>query len=229
MMTNTMMLILRGRIVRRGGKRLNREHTQLVNHHQNKLWKKNQILQAQEEISREVDETQLKKVVDDMLRQRCNSGEEHQYHVDQMQNYLKNDIVWESRKERLSMPTLKKPALVFQSCQRDLKAPPMTLLNQDLFYLKFGHEHKFITEIIVRRANRKIDPIKELDYKYLNKNDIEDLKEFMISNYTWRVTSRKSISLLQQSHSLRVLEKLKKYNKDVKYGYANPSPMDANA
>ncbi|GJY24159.1 hypothetical protein Tco_0397817 [Tanacetum coccineum] len=70
---------------------------------------------------------------------RCNSGEEHQYHVDQMQNYLKSDIVWESRKESLSLPTSKKPKPVYHSCQRDPKAPPMTLLNQDLFYLKYGN------------------------------------------------------------------------------------------
>ncbi|GJT31778.1 hypothetical protein Tco_0922197 [Tanacetum coccineum] len=92
-----------------------------------------------EEISEEIDEAQLKKVVDDMLRQRCNSREEHQYHVDQMQNYLKNDIFWESMKERLSLPTPKKPTSVYHSCQRDPKAPPMTLQNQDLFYLKHGN------------------------------------------------------------------------------------------
>ncbi|GKC51897.1 hypothetical protein Tco_1074642 [Tanacetum coccineum] len=67
------------------------------------------------------------------------SGEEHQYHLDQMQNYLKSDIVWESRKERLSLPTQKKKALVVHSCQRDSKALPMTLLNEDLFCLKFGN------------------------------------------------------------------------------------------
>ncbi|GJZ73012.1 hypothetical protein Tco_0637158 [Tanacetum coccineum] len=218
-----------------------------------------------EEMSGEIDETQLQKSVDAMLRQRFNLGEEHQYHVDQMQNYLKSNIVWESRKERLTLPTPKKKALVVHSCQRDPKAPLMTLLNQDLFYLKhgnsgskkyilslhkyhavsfpdddikertsrwvskrlkkfnvyarygvehwknmwakqdhirrqkqlrdnphevyseskiveiikttyeLGHEHKFITEIIVRRANGKIDPITEPDYKYLNKNDIEDM------------------------------------------------------
>ncbi|GJV28993.1 hypothetical protein Tco_1385441 [Tanacetum coccineum] len=50
-------------------------------------------LELMEEISEEINETQLKKVVDYMLRQRCNTGEEHQYHVDQMQNYLKNDNV----------------------------------------------------------------------------------------------------------------------------------------
>ncbi|GJT67102.1 retrovirus-related pol polyprotein from transposon TNT 1-94 [Tanacetum coccineum] len=129
------------------------------------------------------------------------------------------------RKERLSLPTPQKPTLVYHSCQRDPTAPPMTLLNQDMFYLKYGnsrpkkytlslhkypsvpfpdddieertsrwvnkclgnfnvyaqygvehcHKHKFITKIIVRRVNGKIDPIKESNYKYLKKNDIEDL------------------------------------------------------
>ncbi|GKC52523.1 hypothetical protein Tco_1075268, partial [Tanacetum coccineum] len=35
---------------------------------------------------------------------------------------------------------------------------------------ELGHEHKFITKII-----GKIDPITEPDYKYLNKNDTEDM------------------------------------------------------
>ncbi|GJX39395.1 hypothetical protein Tco_0252698 [Tanacetum coccineum] len=40
---------------------------------------------------------------------------------------------------------------------------------------ELGHEHKFITKIVVRRGNGKIDLITKPDYKYLNKNDIEDL------------------------------------------------------
>ncbi|GKE14165.1 hypothetical protein Tco_1421742 [Tanacetum coccineum] len=95
-----------------------------------------------EEILGEVDETQLQKVVNDMLRQRCNSGEEHQYHVDQMQNYLKNDIVWESRKERLALPTPQKLTPVYHSCQGDPKAPPMTLLNQDLLCVELVTKDK---------------------------------------------------------------------------------------
>nr|GEX77470.1 hypothetical protein [Tanacetum cinerariifolium] len=45
----------------------------------------------------------------------------------------------ESRKERLSLPTPKKPTLVYHSCQSDPKAPLMTLLNQDLIYVKYGN------------------------------------------------------------------------------------------
>nr|GFB55325.1 hypothetical protein [Tanacetum cinerariifolium] len=42
-------------------------------------------------------------------------------------------------------------------------------------YWELGHEHKFITEIIARRANDCIVLITEPDFKNLNKNDIEDL------------------------------------------------------
>nr|GEX64309.1 hypothetical protein [Tanacetum cinerariifolium] len=128
------------------------------------------------------------------------------------------------KKRRLDIANSKeapnKPAIVYQSYERDPKAPPMTLLNQDLFYLKYdslgpkkyvpslhryptgpfpkndleeltsrwskivevvrtlydlGHEYKYITKIVVRRADGKFGAFSESDYKYLHKNDIEDL------------------------------------------------------
>ncbi|GJT90984.1 hypothetical protein Tco_1079829 [Tanacetum coccineum] len=42
-------------------------------------------------------------------------------------------------------------------------------------YWKLGHEHKFITKIVARRANECIVSITEPDYKNINKNDIEDM------------------------------------------------------
>ncbi|GJQ99733.1 hypothetical protein Tco_0522718 [Tanacetum coccineum] len=53
-----------------------------------------------DEMSQTVDEAKLRKVVDEMLRQRCTSGDEHQYHIDQMQNFLKNDKVVEKEKRK---------------------------------------------------------------------------------------------------------------------------------
>ncbi|GKF73875.1 hypothetical protein Tco_0220207, partial [Tanacetum coccineum] len=91
-----------------------------------------------DEMAHTVDEAKLRKAVDEMLRQRCTSGDEHQYHVDQMQNLLKNDNVWESRKEILLSPHPQRPTLVVQSSQRDPKAPALSLVNQDLLYLKKG-------------------------------------------------------------------------------------------
>ncbi|GKA52347.1 hypothetical protein Tco_0745543 [Tanacetum coccineum] len=78
-------------------------------------------------------------VPDDKISQELVDEMSEEIDEDEIQNYLKNDIVWESRKERLTLPTLKKKAPVFFSCQRDPKAPPLTLMNQDLFYLK--HEN----------------------------------------------------------------------------------------
>ncbi|GJZ13575.1 hypothetical protein Tco_0548805 [Tanacetum coccineum] len=337
-----------------------------------------------EEVSLTIDEAKLKKMADEMLRQRCTSGDEHQYHIDQMKNFLKSDIVWESRKEILISPHPRKTTPLVQSCQRDLEAPALSLINQDLLYLKkgssgpekivlslhkfpaiifkdddieertsrwvnkcvkkfnpyarygvehwknphakifyikkhkepgkpkeevysnskiiqviktyweLGREHKFITEIVARRANECIVSITEPDYKNLNKNDIEDmyllimngkvpeyaktrllwsLSVFIRSSVIWervhdfqlriesyqhkvnltaptisfpRVEKHKMFSIIYElvhgiiyknikkekrvmRHSeihkfcdailIRVLEGLKSYNNDVKYGY----------
>nr|GEX03838.1 hypothetical protein [Tanacetum cinerariifolium] len=53
-------------------------------------------------------------------------------------NLLNNDVVWESKKEILVSPYPQRPTPVVQSCQRDPKAPALSLVNQDLLYLKKG-------------------------------------------------------------------------------------------
>ncbi|GJR59696.1 hypothetical protein Tco_1501858 [Tanacetum coccineum] len=87
-----------------------------------------------EEVSLTIDEAKLKKMADEMLRQRCTSGDEHQYHIDQMKNFLQSDIVWESRKEILVSPHPRKTTLS-SSCQ-EIRSPALSLINQDLLYLK---------------------------------------------------------------------------------------------
>ncbi|GKD81226.1 hypothetical protein Tco_1348065, partial [Tanacetum coccineum] len=218
-----------------------------------------------EEVLLTIDEAKLRKMADEMLRQRCTSGDEHQYHIDQMKNFLKSDIVWESRKEIIVSPHPRKTTPLVHSCQKDSEAPALSLIIQDLLYLKkgnfrpekivlslhrfltvifndddieertsrwvnkcvkkfnpyarygvehwknphakifyirkqkepgkpkeeiysnskivqviktyweLGHEHKFITEIVARRANKYLVSITEPDYNNLNKNDIEDI------------------------------------------------------
>ncbi|GJZ48101.1 hypothetical protein Tco_0601933 [Tanacetum coccineum] len=88
-------------------------------------------------------------------------------------------------------------------------------------YWELGHEHKFVTEIVARRANECIVSITEPDYKNLNKNDIED----MYLNYEWQGKKEKRVMRHSEIHKFcdatlnRVLEGLKSYNNDVKYGY----------
>ncbi|GKB22930.1 hypothetical protein Tco_0862331 [Tanacetum coccineum] len=217
----------------------------------------------------------------------------------------------ESRKEIIVPQYQPKPTLVVQSCQRDLKAPGLPLVNQDLLYLKkgnsgpdkivlslhkfpaiifpdddieertsrwvkkcvkkfnpyaryvidqiiktyweLGHENKFIIKIFARRENGSIVSITEPDYKNLNKNDIEDMYLLIVNhkvddyaetglfyqqqvNLTARTITfldiiyennkkEKRVTTHQEVHKFcdatlkRVLEGLKSYNNDVKYGY----------
>ncbi|GJT22657.1 hypothetical protein Tco_0892594 [Tanacetum coccineum] len=138
-------------------------------------------------------------------------------------------------------------------------------------YWELGHEHKFITEIVARRANDCIVSITKPDYKNLNKNDIKDIYlidseygkevhdfQLGIESYQQKVNltaptmtfpriedhemfsiiyepvhgiiyknSKKEKRVMRHSeiHKFcdatlnRVLEGLKSYNNDVKYGY----------
>nr|GFA99279.1 hypothetical protein [Tanacetum cinerariifolium] len=126
-------------------------------------------------------------------------------------------------------------------------------------YWEPGHDHKFITEIVARRANRSIVSITESDYKNLNKNDmylliinhkvgdyaetglLRSLSVFIRSIEKYKVFSivtepvygtiyknnkkENRVMRYQEVHKLcdaslkRVLEGLKSYINDVKYGY----------
>nr|GFC88365.1 hypothetical protein [Tanacetum cinerariifolium] len=117
-------------------------------------------------------EANLKKIADEMLRQRCTSGDEHQYHIDQMKNFLKSNIVWESHKEILVSPHPKKTTPLVLSCQRDHEAPTLSPINQDLLYLKKGNSgpkkivlslHKFLAVVF------NDDDIKERTSRWVNK------------------------------------------------------------
>ncbi|GJU32442.1 hypothetical protein Tco_1176031 [Tanacetum coccineum] len=139
-----------------------------------------------------------------MLRQRCTSGDEHQYHIDQMKNFLKSDIVWESRKEilkgnsgpeKIVLSLHKFPAIIFNDV--DIEERTSRWVNKyvkkfnpyarygvehwknphaKIFYIKRRKETGNPKEVIVaRRANECIVSITESDYKNLNKNDIEDI------------------------------------------------------
>ncbi|GJU76495.1 hypothetical protein Tco_1273565 [Tanacetum coccineum] len=125
-----------------------------------------------EEVSLTIDEAKLRKMADEILRQRCTSGDDHQYHIDQMKNFLKSDIVWESRKEILVSLHLRKTTPLVHSCQRDPEAPALSLINQDLLYLKNGNSgpekivlslYKFPTIIF------NDDDIEERTSRWMNK------------------------------------------------------------
>ncbi|GJR20742.1 hypothetical protein Tco_0969269 [Tanacetum coccineum] len=196
-----------------------------------------------EEVSMTIDETKLRKMADEMLRQRCTSGDEHH-------------------------------------CQKDPEAPALSLINQDLLYLKkgnFGPEkivlslHKFPAIIfndddIEERASRWVNKcVKKFNpyarYVFIRSSVIwERVHDFHlgIESYQQKVNltaptiafpgieehdmfsiiyehvhgliyknSKKEKWVMRHTeiHKFydatlnRVLEGLKSYNNDVKYGY----------
>ncbi|GJT18078.1 hypothetical protein Tco_0876784 [Tanacetum coccineum] len=258
----------------------------------------------------------MQNAINIMMRDRCNLGKEHQYHHDQMESYMRNQNVWESREEDLTMQIPKKPALVYLSYARNPKIPPMSLVNRDLFYLKYGksgirkyipslykihvvpfpeddleelntkwvkktikkfnhyaryvfdqgYEPEYMTEIVVKRADGEYSEYTEPDYKYLHKNDIDviylmcingmikgyrqtrllrslilfirRIEEEKLLSITFehvvglvyenskqekRVMDIKEIPKFCDATLKRVLEKVKKFNLNVKYGYADPN------
>ncbi|GKA13038.1 hypothetical protein Tco_0692584 [Tanacetum coccineum] len=116
-----------------------------------------------QEVSLTIDEAKLKKMADEMLRQRCTSRDEHQYHIDQMKNFLKNP-----------------------------EAPALSLINQDLLYMKKGSSgpekivlslHKFPAIIfndydIEERTSRWKEPGKPKEEVYLNSKIIQVIKTY---------------------------------------------------
>ncbi|GJU60978.1 retrovirus-related pol polyprotein from transposon TNT 1-94 [Tanacetum coccineum] len=60
----------------------------------------------------------MQNAINNMMRDGCNSGEKHQYHLDQMKSYMENQNVWESREEDLTVQIPKKPALYGNSRTR---------------------------------------------------------------------------------------------------------------
>ncbi|GJT10528.1 hypothetical protein Tco_0857570 [Tanacetum coccineum] len=135
----------------------------------------------------------LKKMADEMLRQRCTSGDEHQYHIDQMKNFLQSDIVWESKKEILVSPHPRKitPSSLVSNYQQkiNLTAPTITLIGieeYDMFSIVYEPIHGII---------------------YTNSK-----KEKMVMRPS-------EIHKFCDATLRRTLEGLKSYCNDVKYGY----------
>ncbi|GJR70665.1 hypothetical protein Tco_0016730 [Tanacetum coccineum] len=138
------------------------------------------------------DEVSLKDETPELIEDnQFRDAEEYAYHLEQSRNYMENPIVWESRQEdiRRSKPY----AIVFYGPQRNLNEPPRYLYNKDLFFLKYGNSEErrivkvvrvttkqqyrldYMEQIIMMRENDKPNRFSKADFKYRNKNDIEDM------------------------------------------------------
>ncbi|GJT74778.1 hypothetical protein Tco_1041503 [Tanacetum coccineum] len=153
-----------------------------------------------EEVSLTIDEAKLKKMADEMLRQRLERKflslhihERPHLSFKAVKEILKlqdsnksRSFVSEERKFRAqedSIVTSQNPhgKIFYIKKQKEPGKPKEEVYSNSKIiqviktYWELGHQHKFITEIVARRANECIVSITEPNYKNLNKNDIKDM------------------------------------------------------
>ncbi|GJX04921.1 hypothetical protein Tco_0190837, partial [Tanacetum coccineum] len=207
-----------------------------------------------EEMSGEIDEAKLQKAVDEMKA--GNKGPKK--YILSLHKYPAVPFSDDDIEERTSRWNIRGKKDHIRS-QKHVKDNPHEVYSESKIVeiirttYELGHKHKFITEIIVRRANRKIHPITEPDYKYLNKNDIEDMYLLCINDkvkdyretgllesllpakfnltaltITFPGIKKEELFTITSEPVVGVLKGLEKHSKDVKYGYVDPSPSDAD-
>ncbi|GJX43458.1 hypothetical protein Tco_0260134 [Tanacetum coccineum] len=141
-----------------------------------------------DEITQTVDEAKLRKVVDEMKEiivaphpqrptlvvQSCQRDPKAPalFLVNEDLLYLKKGC---SRPEKIVTSLHKFSAVIFSDDDIKERTSRWT-------YRELGHEYKFITMIVARRANGSIVSITESDYKNLNKNDIEDMYLLIVNH-----------------------------------------------
>ncbi|GKB52184.1 hypothetical protein Tco_0902937 [Tanacetum coccineum] len=156
--------------------------------------KEEQGLLTSEEVSLTIDEAKLKKIADEMLRQRCTSGDEHQYHIDQMKNFLKSDIVWESRKEilkgssgpkKIVLSLHKFPAIIFND--DDIKEQTSRWVNKCVKkfnpYARYGVKHWKNPHAMIFYIRKQKEPGKPKEVIYSNLKIIQVIKTYWELGY----------------------------------------------
>ncbi|GKB25241.1 hypothetical protein Tco_0864642 [Tanacetum coccineum] len=86
--------------------------------------------------------------------------------------YIESQIVWESKKEDLTLQILEKPTPVYEGYKRDLNAPQIYLFNKDLFYLKTGNSKIRKYELSLHKIHAfpfLKDELEEINTRWLKK------------------------------------------------------------
>ncbi|GKB21036.1 hypothetical protein Tco_0854959 [Tanacetum coccineum] len=94
-----------------------------------------------------------------------------------MKNFLMSDIVWESRKEILVSPHPRKTIPLVHSCQKDPEASALSLINQDLLYLKKGNSRPEKIVLSLHKFPVK-EPRKPKEEVYSNSKIIQVVKTY---------------------------------------------------
>ncbi|GJX14083.1 hypothetical protein Tco_0205841 [Tanacetum coccineum] len=122
------------------------------------------------------DHKRMEARIKDMLSNQFRDAEEYAYHLEQAQDYMENQI---EKKYVLSLH--KFHATSFP--EDDLEEKMIRWITEVVRITsdkQYGLD--FMEEIIVKRDNKKPDSFSLVDFKYLDKNDIEDLYYLCMNN-----------------------------------------------
>ncbi|GJS16749.1 hypothetical protein Tco_0411221 [Tanacetum coccineum] len=125
-----------------------------------------------EEVSLTIDEAKLKKMADEMSRQRCTLGDEHQYHIDQMKNFLKSDII--------VLSLHKFPAIIFNDDDTEERISRWVNKCVKKFnpYARYGVEHWKNPHANIFYIRKQKEPGKPKEVIYSNSNIIQVIKTY---------------------------------------------------
>ncbi|GKC69728.1 hypothetical protein Tco_1115611 [Tanacetum coccineum] len=171
-----------------------------------------------DKMSQTVDEAKLRKVVDEMMRQRCTSGDKHQYYIDQMQNLVfeglksyNNDVKYGYVKTSLS----KEDAEYLQLFEEEIKEQ---LKHRD----QMRHWEIYVNALVDDKL-----PTEQLSQDLMDKMsqtvDEAKLRKVVDEMMRQRCTSGDEHQYYIDQMQNLVFEGLKSYNNDVKYGYVKTS------
>ncbi|GJT15942.1 hypothetical protein Tco_0874648 [Tanacetum coccineum] len=118
------------------------------------------------------DRARMEATLRDSLSNQSRNAEEYAYHLEQSTNFMENQIVCESRQQ--DIPHTIPKTLIFYRPQRNPNEPPR-ITEVVKIVTDQPHGLEFMEQILVIRSNDKPDSFSEADFKYLNKNDIEEL------------------------------------------------------
>ncbi|GKD69617.1 hypothetical protein Tco_1323707 [Tanacetum coccineum] len=171
------------------------------------------------------DKKQIEVSLDNMIRSRCESGEEYTYHLDQMNIYMENQIVWQRRVEDLTLQVLDNPALVYQGCDRNLNAPTRKINyweNGILKALNVFIRSSVTALTLMVPGIEDLSPYSIIAIPFVGliyKNSKKEKKVLNIDE-----TPKFCVATLEKS-----VEDVKKINLDVKHGFKDPSLSEEDA
>ncbi|GJS52939.1 hypothetical protein Tco_0626301 [Tanacetum coccineum] len=149
------------------------------------------------------DHVRMEATLRDSLSNMSRNAEEYAYHLEQSTNFMKNEIVWESRQQYI--PRTIPKTLIFYGPHRNPNEPPRPLYNKDLFFLKYGNTKIGINKWYQSFALRNFD-LEVMEFESAHSNTTAKLPILKLGEYEMWVIRIKQYFQIQDYALWEVIE-----------------------